>query len=113
MNEEQPFALRGGGDSRIDKRTKKKKLTKTETSRMNEQKLETMLANAGLSPQDQPDLEDLSSGSDTSNNSISAIGKSDSEKMLVNSSNREDQGKIMDSGEGEILMVDSDNNKDS
>ena len=74
VDEEQPFALRGGRDSRINKRTKKKKLMKAETSRMNEQKWETMLANVGLRPQDQPDLEYLSSSSDTSDDSSSAVG---------------------------------------
>ena len=36
VDEEQPSALRGGGDSRINRTTKKKKLTKAETSRMQE-----------------------------------------------------------------------------
>ena len=44
VDDEQPFALRGGGDSRINKPTKKKKLTKEEISSMQEQQWEDMLA---------------------------------------------------------------------
>jgi hypothetical protein len=81
VDEEQPFALQGGGDSRIKRTTKKKKLTKAETSRMQEQKWETMLADVGLRPQDQPDSEVFSSNSssNTSNDSSSTIGESDSD----------------------------------
>ena len=100
VDEEQPFSLRGGGDSRINRTTKNKKLTKAEMRRIQEQKWETMLADVGLRPQDQPDLEDFSSNSssNTSDNSSSAIGKSDSDEMSVHSNNGEDQ--MMDSGDG-------------
>ena len=88
VDEEQPFALRGGGDSRINRTTKNKKPTKAETRRMLEQTWETMLADAGLRPQDQPESEDFSSNSisNTSDDSSSAIGESDSDKMSIDSS---------------------------
>ena len=49
FDEEQLYALPGGGDSRTNRTTKNKKLMKAKTQ---EQQWETMLADAGLRPQD-------------------------------------------------------------
>jgi hypothetical protein len=94
IEDDQPIALRGGGASRVNKQTKKKKLTKAETDRMREQQWADLVGDA--------ELEDISSsGSDSS----SAIGESDSDGMSIDSPIRhkdgEDRGLRMDSGDGE------------
>ena len=78
-----------------------------------------MLADVGFRPQDQPDSEDFSSNSssNTSDESSSAICKSDSDKMSIDSSighnDGEDRGLMMDSGDGEGRILESMNNKES
>ena len=84
FDEGQPYALRGGGDSRTNRTTKIKKLIKLKAETQ-EKQWQTMLADAGLRPQDQLESEEFSSNSSSSisDDSSSTIGETDSDNMSV------------------------------
>ncbi len=63
FDEEQPYALRGGGDSRTNRTTKNNKKPIRLKAETQETLWATTSADTGLSPQDQSESEDSSSNS--------------------------------------------------
>ena len=89
VEDEQPLALRGGGDSRINNRIRTKKATIAEISRRRDEQWQEMLDD--ISSED-------SSSDESSSATSSAIGESDSDGMSIDSSTGHVEG--VDRGPG-------------